>query len=195
MFTSDTLAEDCDLTMRLHKAGYRISNCTSAISYTEAPETISMFMKQRYRWSFGVLQSAWKHRDAFLNPRYKNFGMIALPNILFFQVLFPLIAPMADLMLLAGIAASVFHVVDISIPDLVFFYSVFTIVDIAGALYAFSFEKENPLKLFWLLPQRFIYRQLMYYVLYRSLKRAIKGELQHWGILKRTGTMNQLSLS
>jgi len=102
---------------------------------------------------------------------------------------------MADLMLLAGIAASVFHVVDISIPDLVFFYSVFTIVDIAGALYAFSFEKENPLKLFWLLPQRFIYRQLMYYVLYRSLKRAIKGELQHWGILKRTGTMNQLSLS
>ena len=195
MFTSDTLAEDCDLTMRLHKTGYRISNCTSAISYTEAPETIRMFMKQRYRWSFGVLQSAWKHRDAFLNPRYKNFGMVALPNILFFQVLFPLIAPMADLMLLAGIAASALHVVDISIPNLVFFYAVFTLVDVAGALYAFSFEKENPLKLIWLLPQRFIYRQLMYYVLYRSLKKAIKGELQHWGILKRTGAMNQLSLS
>ena len=195
MFTSDTLAEDCDLTMRLHKMNYRIANCTSAIAYTEAPETVNMFMKQRYRWSFGVLQSAWKHRDAFLNPRYKSFGMIALPNILFFQVLLPLLAPLADLLLISGIAASALHILDMSIPNLILYYLIFTAVDIAGAAYAFSFEKENPLKLFWLLPQRFIYRQMMYYVLYRSLKKAIKGELQHWGILKRNGTVSQLSLS
>ena len=195
MFTTDTLAEDCDLTMRLHKMGYRISNCTSAISYTEAPESIKMFLKQRYRWSFGVMQCAWKHRDAFFNPRYGSFGMIALPNIIFFQVLLPLIAPVADLLLIAGIAASALHVVDLSVSDLVLYYLIFTMVDIAGAAYAFSFEKENKLKLFWLLPQRFFYRQLMYYVLYRSLKKALKGELQHWGILKRTGTVNQLSLS
>jgi cellulose synthase/poly-beta-1,6-N-acetylglucosamine synthase-like glycosyltransferase len=48
-FTTDTLAEDCDLTMRLHKAGYIIANCNDALSYTEAPETIGQFLKQRFR--------------------------------------------------------------------------------------------------------------------------------------------------
>lgn len=42
-FTTDTLAEDCDLTMRLHKLGYIIEHCNTAISYTEAPETIGQF--------------------------------------------------------------------------------------------------------------------------------------------------------
>ena len=195
MFTADTLAEDCDLTMRLHKMGYRITNCTAAISYTEAPETIRMFMRQRYRWSFGVLQSAWKHRDTFLNPRYKAFGMVAMPNILLFQVLLPLFAPLADILLIFGIMASAFQVINISIPHILEYYLVFTVVDVAGAAYAFSFEKENPLKLIWLLPQRFMYRQLMYYTLYRSLRKALKGEMQHWGFLKRTGTVKQLSLS
>ncbi|HQW84862.1 MAG TPA: glycosyltransferase, partial [Ferruginibacter sp.] len=98
-FTTDTLAEDCDLTMRLHRCGYKIANCNNAISYTEAPETMKQFLKQRFRWSFGVMQSFWKHRDAVFNPKYKNFGMIALPNILIFQIILPFLAPLADLIL------------------------------------------------------------------------------------------------
>jgi hypothetical protein len=54
-------------------------------------------------------------------------------------------------------------------------------------LIAFSFEKEKMTKLIWLLPQRFVYRQLMYVILFRSISRAIKGEGQGWGVLKRTG--------
>ncbi len=79
-FTTDTLAEDCDLTMRLLSKGYVVRNCAEAISYTEAPESFRQFFKQRFRWSFGVMQCFWKHRYALFNPRYKNFGMIALPN-------------------------------------------------------------------------------------------------------------------
>ncbi|MEO6894022.1 MAG: glycosyltransferase, partial [Ginsengibacter sp.] len=66
-FTTDTLAEDCDLTMRLLRSGYIIRNCTTAISYTEAPETFSQFLKQRFRWSFGIMQCFWKHRDTIFN--------------------------------------------------------------------------------------------------------------------------------
>ncbi|HEY0433204.1 MAG TPA: hypothetical protein VGC95_04995, partial [Chitinophagaceae bacterium] len=50
----------------------------------------------------------------------------------------------------------------------------------------------RPLKLFWLLPQRFVYRQLMYIVLFRSIRKAIKGETQGWGVLKRTGNVKLL---
>jgi hypothetical protein len=66
------------------------------------------------------------------------------------------------------------------------------LVDAAIASLAFLFEKEPLWKLVWLLPQRLIYRWLMLVVLFRSYSRAIKGELQHWGVLKRTGNVKDI---
>lgn len=186
-FTSDTLAEDCDLTMRLHRKGYQVRNSNSAISYTEAPETMNQFLKQRFRWSFGVMQSFWKHRDAAFNPKYKNFGMVALPNILIYQILLPCLAPLADFILIISLIAAGFGIIPSSLMDIITFYLVFTFVDVLGAAIAFTFEKADYWKLLWLIPQRFIYRQLMYYILIKSFNRALKGELQGWGILVRTG--------
>ena len=57
---------------------------------------------------------------------------------------------------------------------------------------SFAFEKQNPSKLIWLVPQRLIYRWLMMYVFFKAIKRAIKGELQVWGVLKRTGNVRDL---
>ena len=188
-FTSDTLAEDCDLTMRLHRKGYQVHNCTTAISYTEAPETMKQFLKQRFRWSFGIMQSFWKHRDAVFNPRYKNFGMVALPNILIFQIILPFLAPFADLILVLSLIAASMGIIPPSLGNIVLFYGVFTLIDVAGAAIAFSFEKEDYRKLLWIIPQRFVYRQLMYYILIKSFNRALKGELQGWGVLKRTGNV------
>ena len=192
-FTSDTLAEDCDLTMRLHRNGYSIGNATGAISYTEAPETMKQFMKQRFRWSFGVMQCFWKHRDAVFNPRYNNFGMIALPHILIFQMILPFLAPLADLVLVVSLIAAALNIIPVSAGHIALFYLLFSIVDMAGAALAFAYEKENYKKLLWMIPQRFIYRQLMYYILFKSFNKALKGELQGWGILKRTGNVKKLS--
>ena len=69
------------------------------------------------------------------------------------------------------------------------YYLVFILVDAATASIAFAFAQEKPWKLVWLIPQRLIYRWLMLVVLFRSFRRAIKGELQHWGVLKRTGNV------
>jgi len=192
-FTTDTLAEDCDLTMRLHRCGYKIANCNNAISYTEAPETMKQFLKQRFRWSFGVMQSFWKHRDAVFNPKYKNFGMIALPNILIFQIILPFLAPLADLILVFSLFAAGLGIIQSDIGNIIFYYFIFTLVDVAGAAIAFAFEKEDYKKLLWMIPQRLVYRQLMYYILIKSFNRALKGELQGWGILKRTGNVKKIS--
>jgi peptidoglycan-N-acetylglucosamine deacetylase len=192
-FTTDTLAEDCDLTMRLHRNGYLVRNCNEAISYTEAPETMKQFMKQRFRWSFGVMQCFWKHRDAVFNPRFKNFGMVALPNILIFQIILPFLAPLADVILLLSLLAAGFGIIQPEISHILWYYFIFTLVDAAGAALAFAFEKEDYKKLIWMIPQRLVYRQLMYYILIKSFNKAIKGELQGWGVLKRTGNVKQLS--
>lgn len=191
MFTSDTLAEDCDLTMRLLRSGFKIRNCTAAISYTEAPETLKGFLKQRFRWSFGVMQTFWKHRDTCFNIKYKALGTIALPNILIYQIILPFLAPLADLVLIISLVAAGMHILPVDIGSILLYYCIFMIVDIASAAIAFLFEKEPYVKLIWMIPQRLVYRQLMYYVLLKSVVKAIKGELQGWGKLKRTGNMTK----
>ncbi|GAA4333987.1 glycosyltransferase [Mucilaginibacter gynuensis] len=183
-FTYDTLAEDCDLTMRILKQGYVVRNCGEALAYTEAPETINMLLKQRFRWSFGVIQSFWKNRDALFNKKYRYFGMVGMPNILIFQIILPLFSPIADLMMILGLFGPK--------PErLLIYYLAFVLIDFLVAMVAFRMEKESYKKLIYIIPQRFIWRQLMYYVLFKSIRKALKGELSGWGTLKRTGNVNK----
>jgi cellulose synthase/poly-beta-1,6-N-acetylglucosamine synthase-like glycosyltransferase len=182
-FTSDTLAEDCDLTMRILKQGLVIKNCAEAIAYTEAPETLNMLLKQRFRWSFGVIQSFWKNRDALFNKKYKFFGMLGMPNILIFQIILPLFSPLADLMMIFGLFGD-------KPGKILIYYVAFVLIDFLVAIIAFWMEKEDYKKLVYIIPQRFIWRQLMYYVLFKSIRKALKGELSGWGVLKRTGNVS-----
>jgi cellulose synthase/poly-beta-1,6-N-acetylglucosamine synthase-like glycosyltransferase len=184
-FTTDTLAEDCDVTIRMLRCNYIIENENKAIAMTEAPETIKMFIKQRFRWSFGVMQTFWKNRDMLFSTRNKALGWIALPNILLFQYIIPSIIPLADFFMLVGLITG-------NAARIGTYYLVFMIVDLGVAILAFSFEKENLTKLIWLIPQRLVWRWLMWYVLFKSFRRAIKGELQYWGVLKRTGNVKEI---
>lgn len=179
-FTTDTLAEDCDLTMRIIEKGYVIENENDAVALTEAPERLNQFVKQRVRWSFGVMQTFWKHRKALFNSKYKGFGLWAMPNMLIFQYIIPTFSPIADLLMLAGLFSG-------NAAQIVFYYLIFLLVDASVSIVAFCFEGENLWQLLWIIPQRFFYRWIMYWVLFKSYLRAIKGELQSWGVLKRTG--------
>jgi cellulose synthase/poly-beta-1,6-N-acetylglucosamine synthase-like glycosyltransferase/spore germination protein YaaH/peptidoglycan/xylan/chitin deacetylase (PgdA/CDA1 family) len=181
-FTTDTLAEDCDITVRILRCGYIIENDNRAIAMTEAPETLSMFIKQRFRWNFGVMQTFWKNRDALFNWNYKWLGWVALPNILIFQYIIPFVIPLADFFMLVGLLTG-------NASKIAGYYIVFMLVDAAVAILAFSFERERIIKLLWLIPQRLIWRWLMWFVLFKAVRRAFKGELQHWGVLKRTGNV------
>ena len=181
-FTYDTLAEDCDLTMRILKQGFIIKNCAEAIAYTEAPESVRMLLKQRFRWSFGVMQSFWKNRDALFNPKFKFFGMVGMPNILIFQIILPLFSPLADLMMVIGLFGD-------HREKIIIYYLAFVLIDFVVGIIAFWMEKEDYKKLLYIIPQRLIWRQLMYYVLFKSVRRAVKGELSGWGVLKRTGNV------
>ena len=96
----DTVAEDADLTMALLRNGYRVEYEDMALAFTEAPTNANALMRQRFRWSFGILQAVFKHRDVV--AREGALGWVALPNILIFQILLPLVSPFIDLMFIAG---------------------------------------------------------------------------------------------
>lgn len=180
--TTDTLAEDCDLTMRINEAGYVIENENYAVAMTEAPENVRQFVKQRVRWCFGVMQTFWKHRSSLFNPKKKGFGLWAMPNMLIFQYIIPTFSPLADVMMFIGLFSG-------NALQIFLYYLLFLAVDASVSIMAYIFEHESLWVLLWIIPQRFFYRWIMYYVLFKSYLKAIKGELQSWGVLKRTGNV------
>src|ERR1700740_1205537 len=72
-----------------------------ALAYTEVPNTANALMRQRFRWSFGILQAVFKHKGAF--ARKGALGWVALPNIVIFQILLPLVLPFIVLMFVVGL--------------------------------------------------------------------------------------------
>ena len=157
-------------------------NDPKAIAYTEAPESVNMFLRQRFRWNYGIMQCFWKHKDTLFNSKYQWLGWAALPNLLFFQLLLPIIAPLADLITIIGLLMG-------NGMNLLGYYLLFLSVETLSAAVAFSFEGESKKRLIWLIPQRFYYRQIMYYVAIKSLNKAIRGGVMSWGVLKRTGNV------
>ncbi|HEX7646620.1 MAG TPA: glycosyltransferase family 2 protein, partial [Noviherbaspirillum sp.] len=196
-FPAETLAEDQDLTIAVQRAGYEVKFDSSAIAWTEAPATVRGLAKQRFRWAYGTLQCLWKYRDMTFNPRYGALGAIALPQVWVFQILLTAFAPLADLLLLWQLAwqgiSYLEHGAEFQNTDLItvgIYYAVFVVVDLLAAVFGFLIEKSENWSLLWWLPlQRFGYRQIMYYVVVRSILTAIRGPSVGWGKLERTGTV------
>lgn len=198
-FSSDTLAEDQDLTIQVRKLGYKIGYEENAIAWTEAPDTLRGLAKQRFRWSFGTLQCMWKHKNALLNPRYGTLGFIAMPNVWIFQVIFPLISPLMDLMFVWTFASAIIGYLEhqkeyahtpSNLNEVMFYYALFLAVDFLGAFAAFLMEKSESKRLLgWLLIQRFGYRQVMYWVMVKSVFTAIRGAVVGWGKIERKATV------
>ncbi len=196
-FTGDTLAEDTDLTISIRRLGYDIAYEDEAIALTEAPDTLRGFLNQRFRWTFGTLQSVWKHRDTLLRRKYGSLGFIALPNILIFQLLFPLISPLMDFLMVMAVAIYAlqrhYHGTSYSSGNLLriaLFYLIFLTVDYLTCVLAFVLErKEDWRLLIWLFWQRLLYRQVMYYIALKSVVAAIRGQLVAWGKVERKASV------
>ena len=198
----DTVAEDADLTMNLLEQGYEVIYEDQALAFTEAPINASGLARQRFRWSFGILQAVYKHKAAIRNRR--AMGLFALPNIVIFQILLPLVSPLIDLMFVAGVIHYFidkhFHPDTTNTADfykLLIFFLTFLLIDFAASGLAFLLERKHPASrgdawlLFHIWVQRFTYRQLFSWVLLKTMKRAIDGKPFAWDKLERTGEMSK----
>jgi cellulose synthase/poly-beta-1,6-N-acetylglucosamine synthase-like glycosyltransferase len=196
-FTSDTVAEDQDLTIALQQVGYRVLFDSSAVAWTEAPNTFRGLARQRFRWAYGTLQCLWKYRSLTFSRRYGALGLVALPQVWLFQIILTALAPVADLMLLWQLiwqgAAYLEHGAEFNNDSLIkvgLYYGLFVVLDMAAAAFGFLVEGKEQKRLLISLPlQRFGYRQLMYYVVVRSIFTALKGAVVGWGKLDRTATV------
>lgn len=179
-FEEDTLAEDTDVTLKLLRKGYRITYEPNAYAYTEAPENLTSFIKQRFRWSYGILQCLWKHRGALFNPKQKTLGFIGLPNM-WLQYVLQALAPLADLIFIIGLFGDM--------PKILTFYAGFLAIDLLTTFYSFKLEKVKTKPILLLFVQRIVYRYFLTYTVWKSIIFALKGILVGWNKLKRSGNV------
>ena len=181
-FSQDTLAEDTDLTLCLHRCGYRIAYAHDAVAWTEAPETLRTLAKQRSRWAFGTLQCLWKHADLVFNPEFKALGWFSLPSVWFCQILLVAITPIIDLLLLFSILAG-------NASTMGLFFLTFLAMDMLLAIVACLLDDEPVLKAWRILPMRLLYRPLLSWVIWQAILKAFKGAWVTWGKLERTASV------
>ena len=172
----------------------------AAIAYPEAPERLGALLKQRFRWSFGTLQCAWKHRAAMWQRSAGALGLVGMPNIWLFQLLFPLLAPAADVALLMALGRLAVEAPVLGLntawahtAPVAWLYLAFLLVDFVTALLGLALERDEPLSQALLVPlQRIAYRQVLYIALLKAIRAAAKGWSPGWGKLERTGRVADL---
>ncbi|HWE30129.1 MAG TPA: glycosyltransferase, partial [Polyangia bacterium] len=185
-FSSDTLAEDADLAMALCRRGWRVVHAAEARARTEVPATRRELVKQRARWSFGVLQALWKHRGALVEAGSGAFGRVVWPAMLMFLVALPLAMPAALISLAIAVAAHNFA------PALVA-AALLAGVELAQLLVACALARNSGGTHGWrvapsLLTARICYRPILWGITWRSIARLADGVPLGWGKLARRNT-------
>jgi poly-beta-1,6 N-acetyl-D-glucosamine synthase len=180
-YDSDTYAEDADLTLKLLTDGWHIVYENRAIAYTEAPEHLLDLLKQRYRWTRGILQALKKHSSALLSPRKRFATWVSLQSMLFEAIAWPLMNVFGNLFfsitaLLAG--APVF---------VLYWWLLLTWLDLAAALHTVAMEEED----LRLVPLAVLYRFFFIATVDVAKLLATLEELLNvkmgWGKLERAG--------
>ncbi|KPJ70839.1 hypothetical protein AMJ51_00800 [Microgenomates bacterium DG_75] len=183
-YQGDTLTEDAELTIRIQREGYKVVFSAEAIAYTEAPQTLQAFLHQRLRWTLGMLQVFFKHKDIYFRRKYGVLGIIVLPYQALIQLPLMLLSPMIDFF-----AFVLFFLV--SPENILRYFLAFLSLNLILTSLAFIFAKELRIWLLAFVPiQRFYYQGIWYYVLYRSVLTALKGPLVPWQKLARLGNVN-----
>ncbi len=195
----DTIGEDAELVVRLHRHlrrlrhDYRIVFVAEPVSWSEAPSTLPVLARQRRRWHRGVTEILAKHRAAVGNPRYGRIGVLALPYLLLFEFLAPVVE-------LGGLALIPVGILVAGPPNLNFAwrflavaYGYALLVDlVALAVEEYSFHRYSR----WsdltaaigaALLENIGYRQLNAWWRIQGAWAAILGTRQVWGVMTRTG--------
>ncbi|WP_330294832.1 bifunctional polysaccharide deacetylase/glycosyltransferase family 2 protein [Streptomyces sp. NBC_00503] len=179
--SEDTLAEDTDITIAMHRAGWKVVYQEHAKAWTEAPGSLKQLWSQRYRWSYGTMQALWKHRKSLTDKGPSGrFGRVGMPLVVIFQIITPVFAPLIDVF-------TAYSMIFVDFKSALIAWLAVLAVQLVCAAYAFRLDRERYRYLLMMPLQQLAYRQMMYLVLIHSCVTALTGGRLRWQKLKRTG--------
>jgi cellulose synthase/poly-beta-1,6-N-acetylglucosamine synthase-like glycosyltransferase len=181
-YEGDTFAEDADLTLKLVSKGYGIRYEPNAVSMTEAPEHLLDLVKQRYRWTRGILQSMKKRPEIFLQPWRSFTTFLILWYMMFEAVLWPAMNIFANVFLIGMNLA--YGMVGL----LVFWFLQLTILDVVAAVHCVAVEEEEIRLVPYAVPYRVFFVLIIDVCKVLATLEEVLGLKMTWGKLTRYGT-------
>ncbi|QGF24973.1 glycosyltransferase [Raineyella fluvialis] len=182
-FKDDNLAEDADLALTLHRLGWRVDQAGEAYAFTEAPDTMDDLLKQRVRWTYGIMQAMWKHRSLLFSRRHPGLGFFVYPMYILNQLI-----PLVFLPII--VVVTVLSLENGGWPKIVEFFAAFVVYQFLVSFLAISFLGEDRGLLRIVPIYRVIYEPLRAYLLYATVVSALKGIQMRWNRVHRTGSVD-----
>ncbi len=179
-YHKDTLVEDFDATIKVLKSGFVISGSTRSTAYTEAPQTLHDFSKQRKRWYRGNLQVLSRHSDALMNPRYAFLYRIAFP----FMILAMIVMPFAGLAVIVNTIIAVIEGDGIFIMEI---FALFITLQYLQSALAVRIDGDDPKLIAYAIFLVIGYKQLVDFLLIKGIFDSMIGKKAIWTSASRTG--------
>lgn len=183
----DTITEDFDLTLKLHKVPGRVIFASDAVAWTVAPTRLKAWIRQRLRWSRGEFDTIRKHQDLLFNPRFGAVGMLGAPDMIYIDVavLYLRVAYLVYLaflfpFLLQSVALDQWYLYLVRVSALTAL--VYAVFETVGYLAAWGLTPtRTPLRLLLLSPlMAAVYRPLYAYVRLRAYTDSILARPARW---------------
>lgn len=179
-YSSDTLVEDMDITISIQKIGGKVAYNSHAVAYTESPENIKDFLKQRYRWTFGGFQVLKKHKEMLFNRKYGSLGLFGLPYFLIF--------PWADVLISSLLFVSLIRLATFgNVINFVTFYIGMVTLQAILLTYTLILDKEDKRLALLAGVDSLWYNHLMSYTTVKAGINYLRGTQASWNKLTRLG--------
>ncbi|MCH7649400.1 MAG: glycosyltransferase family 2 protein [Thaumarchaeota archaeon] len=179
-YDKNTIVEDFDATIKVLKSGNVIQGTTQGIAYTEVPQRISDFVKQRRRWYRGNLQVAQRHADVLTNPKFGFLQQIAYPYMIISMIVMPF----------AGILVMINAVISILMGDWQFVLQIFALfvgLQYLQSALAIRIDRDDPKVILFSIFFVLGYKQLMDVLLIRAIFETLFKKKARWTHAQRIG--------
>lgn len=100
---SDCVGEDIVLTWAILARGYRVGYCEDACAFTNVPAHWKQFIRQRQRWSRGLIEAFKKHWRLLFEPRMSTL-------FVWWNLFFPYLDAVYTLCFLPGLVLAAFGI-------------------------------------------------------------------------------------
>jgi cellulose synthase/poly-beta-1,6-N-acetylglucosamine synthase-like glycosyltransferase len=200
-YSKATLGEDMEMTMRIHHAlrpqmkDARVDFAADAVCWTEVPTGMGALRNQRIRWHTGLLDNLRIHRGMFGRPRFGAAGTFAMPYLVLFEALEPLVE-------ILGFAIVITLLV-LHVENWTYLVAFFLIATVTGELMSatallieeIGFRRYRALDLLrltgWGLVESTWFRPAMAWWRLKATLFALIGRRPGWGTIPRGATLEQ----
>lgn len=179
-------AEDAEMSLRLIANGWKIRSEEGMLAYTESPDTLRGFFRQRYRWNRGTFQALELNFPKMIAGENKLSNFLALH--LFSEIW---LTPLLNVMLIFNFVTRMLLYQEIHLFTIWIAFVVF--IDIWVAIMA-TYKTR---RIFWALPNLLIsklfYENTLFLWRLFSLYDEFNNKYMTWDKLDRTGNLKEAS--